>query len=160
MNTLASFSNLFSGDMLIVLLIVLILFGAKKLPELARGAGQAIREFNKAKDEFEREITKSGEEVKIQPPQGSLPYNPAGYPQAGYPQNAANYPLPQNLPQNAAGYNPVPATPGVPNPATPVAQVPPPQAQAQAQAQPQVAQNPPVQPAQPGVPPSAIPPQA
>lgn len=107
MNTLASISNLLGGDMWILLLIVLILFGAKKLPELARGAGQAIREFNKAKDEFEREITKPVEEVKVQAPQGSLPYTPpapapvtpapAAAP-ATEPQVAQNAPAPQSAP--------------------------------------------------------------
>jgi sec-independent protein translocase protein TatA len=34
---------------LVILLIILVLYGAKKLPELARGMGQAVREFQKAK---------------------------------------------------------------------------------------------------------------
>ena len=76
MNSLASISNLFGGDMWILLVIVLILFGAKKLPELARGMGQAIREFNKAKDEFEREITKPANEVVVQEPKEKLPHTP------------------------------------------------------------------------------------
>ena len=38
-------------DLLIVLFIVTLLFGAKKLPELASGMGQAVREFTKAKDD-------------------------------------------------------------------------------------------------------------
>ncbi len=38
-------------EMFIVLIIVLVLFGAKKLPELARGLGQGIREFKKASHE-------------------------------------------------------------------------------------------------------------
>ncbi len=58
MNTLASLLNLGGPDLIIILLIVLLLFGAKKLPELARGMGQAVREFTKAKDEFEREVTR------------------------------------------------------------------------------------------------------
>jgi sec-independent protein translocase protein TatA len=76
MFTLASISNLFGGDMWVLLLIVLVLFGAKKLPELARGMGQAIREFNKAKDEFEHEITKPGAEMVVQEPKEKLPHNP------------------------------------------------------------------------------------
>ena len=36
------------------------LFGAKKLPELARGMGQAVKEFQKAKDEFSDELHKAG----------------------------------------------------------------------------------------------------
>ena len=58
MNTLASLFNLAGPDLIIILLIVLLMFGAKKLPELARGMGQAVREFSKAKDEFEREVTR------------------------------------------------------------------------------------------------------
>ena len=49
MSVLASLTNLFSGgDLLFILLVILLLFGAKKLPELARGMGQAIKEFQKA----------------------------------------------------------------------------------------------------------------
>ena len=42
--------NLGGGEIILILAIVLILFGAKKLPELARGLGQGIREFKKATD--------------------------------------------------------------------------------------------------------------
>lgn len=38
-------------ELIIILIIVLVLFGAKKLPELARGLGQGIREFKKATNE-------------------------------------------------------------------------------------------------------------
>ncbi len=58
MNTLASLFNLAGPDLIVILGIVLLLFGAKKLPELARGMGQAVKEFSKAKDEFEREVTR------------------------------------------------------------------------------------------------------
>ena len=62
MSLLASLTNLFSGgDLLIILLVILLLFGAKKLPELARGMGQAIKEFQKAKDEFTDELHKAGQ---------------------------------------------------------------------------------------------------
>ena len=67
MNIIASLFNLAGPDMLIILLIVLLLFGAKKLPELARGMGQAVREFNKAKDEFEREVVKPTADLTVQP---------------------------------------------------------------------------------------------
>jgi sec-independent protein translocase protein TatA len=42
------------------LLIVLLLFGAKKLPELARGLRQAVKEFQKSNDEFSDELHKAG----------------------------------------------------------------------------------------------------
>jgi sec-independent protein translocase protein TatA len=59
--TLGSFGNLFGPDTLIIFLIILVFFGAKKLPELARSLGQAMREFSKAKDDFEREISRPPE---------------------------------------------------------------------------------------------------
>ena len=43
-------------EMIVIFLIVLLLFGAKKIPELARGVGKGMGEFKKAKTEFEREI--------------------------------------------------------------------------------------------------------
>ena len=61
MSILASFMNLGGPDLLVILVIILVLFGAKKLPELAKGLGQAIREFQKAKDEFSDELHKAGQ---------------------------------------------------------------------------------------------------
>jgi len=57
--TIASILNLVGPDMMVVLLIILLLFGAKKLPELARGMGRAVKEFSAARDEVERELTQS-----------------------------------------------------------------------------------------------------
>ena len=70
MNMLALLSNLAGPDLFIVLLIILVLFGAKRLPELARGMGQAVKEFQKAKDDFTDELHRSGaptEEVQVRP---------------------------------------------------------------------------------------------
>lgn len=44
------------GELLIVLLVILLLFGAKRLPELARGMGKGIREFKKATSDIEEEM--------------------------------------------------------------------------------------------------------
>ena len=44
------------GEILVILFIVLLLFGAKKLPELARGLGQGMREFKRATNEIQDEI--------------------------------------------------------------------------------------------------------
>jgi TatA/E family protein of Tat protein translocase len=49
-------ANLMGPQGLFILFVLLLLFGAKKLPELARGLGQAIREFSKAKNEIADEI--------------------------------------------------------------------------------------------------------
>src|SRR4051812_26048250 len=57
MITLASLFNLAGPDLIVIFFIILLLFGAKKLPELAKGLGQAVKEFSRAKDEFEHEIT-------------------------------------------------------------------------------------------------------
>lgn len=49
--------------MVVIFLIILLLFGAKKLPQLARGLGKSMGEFKKAKEEFEHEITRGEDEV-------------------------------------------------------------------------------------------------
>lgn len=49
--------------MVVIFLIILLLFGAKKLPQLARGLGKSMGEFKKAKEEFEHEITRAEDEV-------------------------------------------------------------------------------------------------
>lgn len=45
-----------STEILVILFIVLLLFGAKKLPELARGLGKSMNEFKKASSEMEKEL--------------------------------------------------------------------------------------------------------
>jgi len=56
MNTL--FAGIFGGwEIVLILAVVLILFGAKKLPELAKGLGQGIKEFKKATHEVSSELT-------------------------------------------------------------------------------------------------------
>jgi len=56
---IASILNLVGPDMIVVLFIVVLLFGAKKLPELARGMGRAVKEFSAARDEIERGLGQS-----------------------------------------------------------------------------------------------------
>ena len=51
-------------EMIMIFVVILLLFGAKKLPELARGVGKSMGEFKKAREEFEREITRSEDEVR------------------------------------------------------------------------------------------------
>jgi sec-independent protein translocase protein TatA len=56
-------------DMLIILAVVLILFGAKKLPELAKGLGTGIKEFKKATREVTDEIQNAGDDkAQLQKP--------------------------------------------------------------------------------------------
>lgn len=44
------------AEIVVILLVVLMLFGSKKLPELARGLGKGMREFRQAADDLKREI--------------------------------------------------------------------------------------------------------
>ena len=69
--------NLGGQEMLIIFVIVLLLFGAKKIPELARGLGKSMGEFKKARDEFEREITRSEDEVRIKEASGKEAHDKA-----------------------------------------------------------------------------------
>jgi sec-independent protein translocase protein TatA len=64
MNTLALLPNLAGPDMIIIFVIVLIMFGAKKLPEFAKGLGQAVREFSKAKENVNQELHNASQVVE------------------------------------------------------------------------------------------------
>lgn len=46
------------GELLLIFVIALLFLGPKKIPELAKGLGQAVREFQKARDEMMNEINK------------------------------------------------------------------------------------------------------
>ena len=69
------------SEWVVIFVVVLLLFGAKKIPELARGLGKSMGEFKKAKDEFEREIktaeaeasTEEEEEAKVKEVAGKEP---------------------------------------------------------------------------------------
>ena len=54
-------------EMLIILAIVILLFGAKKLPELARGLGKAKNEFQKASNEAEKEFKDASNDEATKP---------------------------------------------------------------------------------------------
>jgi sec-independent protein translocase protein TatA len=49
-------------ELILILLIILLLFGAKKLPELAKGLGKGMKEFKKAQNEIEDEFSKAMDE--------------------------------------------------------------------------------------------------
>lgn len=61
---LAGIGPLGTPELVIIAILVLILFGAKKLPTFARSLGKSMGEFRKAKDEFERELHSAQEEVE------------------------------------------------------------------------------------------------
>lgn len=60
------------NEILIILLIVLLLFGGRKIPELMRGLGRGIREFNDAKSNVRKEI-EEGINEKERPSTTSTP---------------------------------------------------------------------------------------
>lgn len=53
-----------TNEIIIILVIVLLLFGGRKIPELMRGLGKGVREFNDAKSNVKREIEDHGNDVK------------------------------------------------------------------------------------------------
>lgn len=67
MNTLFLFS--FAGpEMLVIFFVILLLFGGKKIPELMRGLGRGVSEFNNARDSIKNEFKegmREAEEDKI-----------------------------------------------------------------------------------------------
>ncbi|MCZ6692534.1 MAG: twin-arginine translocase TatA/TatE family subunit [Bacteroidetes bacterium] len=59
---LAFFGGLGGWEILLIVLVLLIFFGAKKIPELARGLGRGIREFKDATKEIKNEIEEGTKE--------------------------------------------------------------------------------------------------
>ncbi len=66
-------------EIVLILAVVLILFGAKKLPELAKGLGQGIKEFKKASNEVTSELQRAADtndyqerQVQYRPPEKTI----------------------------------------------------------------------------------------
>ncbi|MCD8529260.1 MAG: twin-arginine translocase TatA/TatE family subunit [Chitinophagales bacterium] len=53
-----------AGEIILIALVVLLLFGGKKIPELMRGLGSGVREFNSAKNAIKNEIDEGMREQK------------------------------------------------------------------------------------------------
>lgn len=56
-----------TNEIIIIMVIVLLLFGGRKIPELMRGLGKGVREFNDAKDNVKKEIEESANTIKSEP---------------------------------------------------------------------------------------------
>ena len=65
MNPLFAFSLPGGPEWILIFLVVLLLFGAKRLPDLARGLARSLTEFRKAKEEFDHELASAKKEVHI-----------------------------------------------------------------------------------------------
>lgn len=61
------------GEIVVIFLAILLLFGAKRIPELARGLGKSLGEFRKAKEEFDHELHKSTAELHSETPTEKQP---------------------------------------------------------------------------------------
>ncbi len=81
---LAFIEGIGGPELLMIMFIVLLLFGANKLPELAKGMGKAVREFKKATSSVEQEVRRAMEE----PPPPPSP-RPVGTVQQGEPEKPA-----------------------------------------------------------------------
>ncbi len=64
--TLLEFLNMGGGEIMLIVLAILLLFGGKKLPELARGLGKGIREFKDASEGVKREIHRNINAVDLE----------------------------------------------------------------------------------------------
>jgi len=64
-------------EILVVCLVILVLFGAKKIPEFAKGLGKGISEFKKASNEVNNELQQAMEERPVQTQKPTPPPAPA-----------------------------------------------------------------------------------
>lgn len=73
MNAMLAVLGLSGGELVLVLVVILVLFGAKRIPEFAKGLGKGINEFKKASREVTDEIERSVDEA---PPAKPAPRPP------------------------------------------------------------------------------------
>ena len=92
MNVMFALFNLGGGEIILILALVLILFGAKKLPELAKGLGTGINEFKKATRDVTEEMHSAMEDTPP-PPKPLPPASPQPTPQV-----EAQQTVPQSTP--------------------------------------------------------------
>jgi sec-independent protein translocase protein TatA len=96
MNVMFGLFNLGGGEIILILALVLILFGAKKLPELAKGLGTGIKEFKKATRDVTEEMHSAMEAPPPPPPPPPKSLAPAE------PQPEAQQTVPQSTPGTKA----------------------------------------------------------
>jgi sec-independent protein translocase protein TatA len=100
MNVMLGIFNLGGGEIILILALVLILFGAKKLPELAKGLGTGIKEFKKATRDVTDEIHTAMDQTPQSPAPGSVNY-PA--PSQSLPPAPVQPEATQSVPQSSPG---------------------------------------------------------
>ena len=75
LNGILAFFNLGTGEIIAIVLVILLLFGGRKIPELMRGLGKGVKSFKQGMNEVEEEIKKPLEDLDKDKP-GSRPDNP------------------------------------------------------------------------------------
>jgi sec-independent protein translocase protein TatA len=73
MNAMLGLLNIGGGEVVVILALILLVFGGKKLPELAKGLGQGIKEFKKATRDVTDEFQSAVNEEPPIPPAKRLP---------------------------------------------------------------------------------------
>jgi sec-independent protein translocase protein TatA len=78
MNTSFAVLGLSGGELIVVLVVALVLFGSKKIPEFAKGLGQGIKEFKKASADVSNELHNAiNQETPPPPPPAPPPAAPS-----------------------------------------------------------------------------------
>jgi TatA/E family protein of Tat protein translocase len=67
MHSIFAFGLPHGSEWLWIFLAIVVLFGAEKIPKLAKGLGKSLGEFKKAKDEFEKEVNAAASEQDNKP---------------------------------------------------------------------------------------------
>ncbi|OGP20248.1 MAG: hypothetical protein A2Z26_05500 [Deltaproteobacteria bacterium RBG_16_66_15] len=112
-------------EMLIILVVVLIFFGPKRLPDLAKSLGKGIAEFKKASDEVRKGIEDAVKEESAtgtpKPEEDLSAYGraPSGAPGPSVPARNGSEPAPDRSSQDAEATEPAPPAPDVAAPETP-----------------------------------------
>jgi len=57
------FENIGGPELLLILIVIFLFFGVKKIPEIAKGLGQGIREFRKAARDIQEEVNKEVKQI-------------------------------------------------------------------------------------------------
>lgn len=107
--------NMGGGEMVLIFAVILLLFGAKKLPELARGLGQGIKEFKKASNEVTEELQRAAEEPPPAPPQKQLPPSTVDVGHIDSPHVETHAPLHSEGPGDASQFHTDPNHPSHPH---------------------------------------------
>jgi sec-independent protein translocase protein TatA len=75
-SSLAFIEGIGGPELMMIMFIVLLLFGANKLPELAKGLGKSVRTFKKAASGVEEEVRRAMQETEEPQPKKFSPYAP------------------------------------------------------------------------------------